>query len=125
MAIRGVGIDVVDSTRIARLLRMSDRFASRWFTPREVAECQLSRQPALEYARRFALKEAVWKALGTRDWGGGVPWRYLQTSRGMGSVHIDVAVELLSQSFADRRPVIHAAEVEQGAICVAVVVIED
>ena len=125
MAIRGIGIDVVDSTRIARLLRGSGRFASRWFTPLEIDECEVSRRPALDYARRLALKEAAWKALGVLDWSGGVPWRHLQTSRVAGSVRIELAARLLSPSQAALQPVIHTAEISQGPICVAVVIIED
>ena len=124
MAIRGIGIDVVDSKRIARLLQGSGRSALRWFTPLEIAECHVSRQPAVDFARRLALKEAAWKALGVRDWTGGVPWRHLQTSRRCGEVRIALAAVLLSSAFADRRPVIYAAEVAQGTLCVAVVLIE-
>lgn len=75
MRLRGVGIDVADVGRIARLVEQAgSRFTNRWFTTAEVAECQLSGSPATEFARRFAAKEAVWKSLGLSS-SGPVPWR--------------------------------------------------
>ena len=58
-----VGVDLIENERIARTLgRFGSRFADRVFTPQEQAHCG-GRIPSL--AGRFALKEAVAKALGT------------------------------------------------------------
>lgn len=57
------GIDMIETERIARALdRFGARFANRIFTAQEQAHCH-GRVPSL--AARFALKEAVAKALGT------------------------------------------------------------
>ncbi|WP_027134034.1 holo-ACP synthase [Geminicoccus roseus] len=64
--ILGLGSDLIDIRRIERvLLRYGDRFARRCFTPveREAADRRLRR--AETYAKRYAAKEAVAKALGT------------------------------------------------------------
>ena len=75
MALRGVGIDVADLSRISALVGShGDRFTTRWFTAAEIAECEGAADPAAEYAGRFAAKEAVWKAIGVEA-GAGVPWR--------------------------------------------------
>ncbi|MEZ4518291.1 MAG: holo-ACP synthase [Chloroflexota bacterium] len=57
------GIDMIEIDRIARALdRFGQRFCDRFFTPQEQAYCD--NQPA-RLAGRFAIKEAVGKALGT------------------------------------------------------------
>lgn len=75
MTIHGVGIDVVEASRISRLLSQSGkRFEARWFTAEEIDQCRAQRDPVEAFARRLAAKEAVWKALGGVG-GGPVPWR--------------------------------------------------
>lgn len=61
-----VGIDLVDVSRIARLIPRS-AFLRRVFTPLEIAYCQKTAHPAQHFAARFAVKEAVIKALGHRE----------------------------------------------------------
>lgn len=75
----GIGSDLIDITRIAKVMeRHGERFLNRVFTDAERARAgRRSKQPnmvAATYAKRFAAKEACSKALGTgiRD---GVWWR--------------------------------------------------
>ncbi|WPZ33033.1 holo-ACP synthase [Thalassobaculum sp. OXR-137] len=75
--ILGIGADLVDTRRIeAALNRFGDRFRHRCFAAQEIARAENAADPALVYAKRFAAKEAVWKALGddARD---GIQWREL------------------------------------------------
>ena len=75
--ILGIGVDLVDTRRIAKTLaRFGDRFRSRCFSKDEIARAECAPDPALVYAKRFAAKEAIWKALGE---GGreGIQWREL------------------------------------------------
>ena len=66
MRIAGTGIDLVDVARIADVLeRHGDRFLDRIFTPAEAAYCRSQGAPEQHLAGRFAVKEAVLKALGT------------------------------------------------------------
>ncbi|MGH2364595.1 MAG: holo-ACP synthase [Chloroflexota bacterium] len=59
----GLGVDIVELPRIEQALaRFGDRFLQRVYTPAEQAYCR-RRIPQL--AGRFAVKEAVSKALGT------------------------------------------------------------
>lgn len=82
MTLHGVGVDVADSSRLRRLLQAGgDRFARRWFSGREVAECAGSAAPELAFAERFAAKEAVWKAISV-PWDGSLPWARIEVVRG-------------------------------------------
>ena len=75
----GVGHDICDQRRIARLAaRFGDRFTKRIYSAAEQAELAL-RQNRLAYlASRFAVKEAVYKALSATDQAG-MCWRQAQT----------------------------------------------
>jgi holo-[acyl-carrier protein] synthase len=69
-----VGVDIIEVERLARgLERYGDRFSNRFFTPREQAQC--AGRPA-SLAGRFAVKEAVGKAVGTGI--GDVGWKEIE-----------------------------------------------
>ena len=64
--IYGIGIDVVEPQRVARLLeRYGERFARRVLTARELPGYARSTNHVLFIANRFAAKEAFSKAMGT------------------------------------------------------------
>ncbi len=64
--IYGIGIDVIQPQRVARLLeKYGDRFVRRVLTPLERPRYDRSRQQVLFLANRFAAKEAFSKAMGT------------------------------------------------------------
>jgi len=62
----GTGNDTTDIRRIEETLaRFGARFENRVFTPGEQAKAHSRAHPAATYAKRFAAKEAMAKALGT------------------------------------------------------------
>ncbi len=64
--IYGIGIDILEPQRIARLMdKYGERFARRVLTPLEWPGYLRSVRPALFLANRFAAKEAFSKAMGT------------------------------------------------------------
>ncbi|MBA4142409.1 MAG: holo-ACP synthase [Nitrosospira sp.] len=64
--IYGIGTDLVEPSRIARLLeKYGERFAKRVLTDEEWPEYINCGQPAMFLAKRFAAKEALSKAIGT------------------------------------------------------------
>ncbi len=64
--IRGLGTDIVQISRVARLLeRYGDRFVNRILTPEERRRFDVTRLKAEHLAKRFAAKEAFSKAIGT------------------------------------------------------------
>ena len=72
----GIGVDLVLVSRIhGAMNRFGERFASRVYTPEE---CYQSGGKAIFLAGRFAIKEALLKALGT-GMAGGVSWKEIET----------------------------------------------
>ncbi|AZI86567.1 holo-ACP synthase [Kosakonia sp. CCTCC M2018092] len=66
MAILGLGTDIVEMARIeAVVARSGDRLAKRVLSPNEWALYERHQQPVRFLAKRFAVKEAAAKALGT------------------------------------------------------------
>ena len=64
--IYGIGIDVIQPHRVARLLeKYGERFVRRVLTPLEQPRYARSAQPVFFLAGRFAAKEAFSKAMGT------------------------------------------------------------
>jgi holo-[acyl-carrier protein] synthase len=78
----GIGVDIVDVARVEDLLaRYQDRFVRRLFTDAEAGYARRSVREAERLAGRFAVKEAVLKALGTGK-SQGILWRDVETIRG-------------------------------------------
>ena len=79
-----VGVDMVEVERIQKALedsRIGKRFRDRVFTANEIQYCEKKRRGRYEsYAGRFAVKEAVMKALG-RGWGSKVCWLDIEVVR--------------------------------------------
>jgi holo-[acyl-carrier protein] synthase len=61
----GVGTDIIEVKRIEEKLRRTKGLKTRLFTEREIAYCESKHCPAMNYAARFAAKEAFLKAMGT------------------------------------------------------------
>ncbi|MEG0620034.1 MAG: holo-ACP synthase [Raoultibacter sp.] len=61
----GLGVDIVEISRMVAILGRTPSFARKVFSEEEVAYCEAFATPAIHYATRFAAKEAVLKALGT------------------------------------------------------------
>ena len=65
-SIRGIGIDIVEVTRIrSACTRWGERFEKRVYTVEEIKYCGLTDTRYQRFAARFAAKEATFKALGT------------------------------------------------------------
>lgn len=116
MTIVGVGVDVVDIARLARVLARTPRLAERLFTDRE------RDRPVASLAARFAAKEAVAKALGAP---GGLRWRDAEVVSGARGrpelvLHGSVAQEAEAQGIGTW----HLSLSHDGGIATAVVVAE-
>jgi holo-[acyl-carrier protein] synthase len=65
--IYGVGIDIVNVSRMKEAVdRWGERFLKRVFTENEIAHCYEKKNPFPSLSVRFAAKEAVIKAIGSR-----------------------------------------------------------
>src|SRR5687768_17109646 len=82
MPILGHGIDIVETSRIRKLVDdHGAHFLDRVFTAGEQRYCALNPKRYYEHlAGRFAAKEAVLKVLGT-GWRGGIAWTDVEIIR--------------------------------------------
>jgi holo-[acyl-carrier protein] synthase len=72
--IDSVGIDIVEVARIKIAIEQwGERFLQRVFTPWEINYCNNKQFPEQSFAARFAVKEAVLKAIGT-GYNGNIKW---------------------------------------------------
>ena len=66
MKIFGIGTDIVNIKRMQKTLKINnDNFKKRIFSKNEIIYCEKKKNPSSFYAKRFAAKEALSKALGT------------------------------------------------------------
>jgi len=75
----GIGIDLVKVSKVQRLCE-HDKHLGKIFTPAEIEYCQKKRHKFQHFAARFAVKEAVFKALGTGG-DGEIEWTDIEVVR--------------------------------------------
>lgn len=74
MDIIGIGTDIVECSRIGRMIEQhGELFLCRIYTEREIRYCQARKHATEHFAGLWAAKEAVLKSLGT-SWRRGVTW---------------------------------------------------
>lgn len=61
-----IGIDIEEIKRFEKYVKDKD-YLERVFAEDEIIYCMPKRKPAAHLAARFAAKEAVWKALSTKN----------------------------------------------------------
>lgn len=95
--IKGIGVDMVEISRVRKLIEQDGGFAARIFTAREIAYCESKFSRAQHYAARFTAKEAFFKALGTgfRD---GMGWQDVEVENdALGKPQLRLAAVALAQ----------------------------
>lgn len=88
--IKGVGTDILQLSRARAALSRTPKLAARVLTPSELAVYEKTADAPRFFAKRFAAKEAVVKALGCGI-GRGVSWQHLEivkTPEGQPSVQL-------------------------------------
>ena len=66
MKIFGIGTDIVNIKRLEKSLKKNgSKFKRKIFSKNEIVYCEKKKNPISFYAKRFAAKEALSKALGT------------------------------------------------------------
>lgn len=74
--ILGIGTDLIEVQRIRDAIeRQGDAFLKKIFCDEEIEYAQKSADPYQHYAARFAAKEAVFKAIGTKPY---VAWKKIK-----------------------------------------------
>lgn len=85
MSIVAIGLDLARIDRFEKVhARHGDRLLERLFTDGEREYCDRRASRMASYVGRFAVKEAVMKALGT-GWSSGVSWRDIEVVRKSGA----------------------------------------
>lgn len=114
-----VGIDMVDVARVSRsLAQYGDRFLQRVFTPQEIAYCSGNVQ---RLAGRFAIKEAVSKALGTGI--GDVGWLEIEVvcnERGQPQLALHGSAQTLAAQRGLAEWAVSLSHTEEHAIGIAI-----
>jgi holo-[acyl-carrier protein] synthase len=130
MRIYGIGIDVVEVSRIASAIeRHGELFLAKLFTPAERAYCAVQKKPELHYAARFAAKEAISKALGTGI-GSQAGWLDLEITRdpsGAPKVQLrgDAAIFTKSKGITEVQISLTHAQEYAAANAIAIASLED
>ena len=123
--IAGIGVDIVDIARIQALLdRHGERFLRRVYTEAETAYAMRGANRAERLAGRFAVKEALMKALGTGK-SQGILWRDVETLRarsGKPEVHLHGQAVRLAKLRGGGG--IHVSITHDGGKAVAFVILE-
>jgi holo-[acyl-carrier protein] synthase len=121
----GIGLDVVETDRIARILAEHGRqFRERVFTPAELAECRNRRDEAQALAARFAAKEACLKALGT-GWRRGFTFRDVEVVRMDGGAPvIRLAGGAAARATARGVRAVHVSLTHERGLAAAAVILE-
>jgi len=66
MKIYGIGTDIINIKRMENILKRNGiKFKNKYFSDKEINYCEKKKNPSAFYAKRFAAKEALTKALGT------------------------------------------------------------
>ena len=66
MKIFGIGTDIINIKRMEKSIKKNgDNFINKVFSKNEISYCKKKKNPFPFYAKRFAAKEALSKALGT------------------------------------------------------------
>jgi holo-[acyl-carrier protein] synthase len=125
--IRGLGMDLADIGRIARMLaRHPERARERIFTEGEREYCDRRGAPARHFAARFAAKEAAYKALSGSEEARHIHWREIEVTNSP----LDGRPTLLLHGLAARRAAelgvsaIHVTLTHSDDVAAAVVVLE-
>jgi len=118
--IEAIGIDLIEIKRIKQAIeRYGERFSSRVFTPWEIQYCLSKIDPNFSFAGRFAVKEAVFKAVGT-GFAEGVKWTSVEVVNdpsGQPQVRLGQAIQ---KHIGDKKIMISLSHTKEHAVAVAI-----
>ena len=123
--IAGIGVDIVEIARIQAMLdRYGERFLARVYTEAETAYAMGGANRAERLAGRFAVKEAVMKALGTGK-SQGILWRDVETLRGhLGKPEVRLHGQAVNWATLRGFGAAHVSITHDGGKAVAFVILE-
>ncbi len=123
MKIHGIGVDIVETSRLARAIeKHGEAFLARVFTDAERTYCGALRTSVLCYAARFAAKEAVAKAFGTGI-GERINWLEIEVQRsaaGQPSINLSGAGQQLATELGVTQILISLSHSDHYAVAQAI-----
>lgn len=123
MAIKGIGVDVVELARITDVVEKHPNFGMRLFTEKERARAFEPQRDIAAIAARFAVKEAVSKALGTGI--GSIGWKEIETtSAGSGAPVVTLYGNAAKRAELMGVTQIHASISHERSVAVAMIILE-
>jgi holo-[acyl-carrier protein] synthase len=121
----GTGVDMIETKRIARMIRRKS-FPARIYTPSEAEACRRDglgpKRTVLRLAGLFAAKEAVMKALGT-GWTRGVAFSEIalsHTTAGQPQVTLSGKTKAIAQSMGVEKVFISISHTDDFALAFAI-----
>lgn len=125
MAIVGLGTDIVEITRIESVIeRTGDSLAKRILTEKEFMQYQQQTKPARFLAKRFAVKEAAAKALGTGIRNGLAFNQFEVTNDALGKPLLHLSGEALKLAESLKATDFHVSITDERHYASATVIIE-
>ncbi|MBA3521208.1 MAG: holo-ACP synthase [Gemmatimonadales bacterium] len=125
MSVLGLGIDLVDLARVARLLEhKGEQAMTRFFTDEERAYLATRTNPTGHAAARIAAKEAVYKAMQALPGARAVGWREIEVTRdeaGRPAIRLHGLAQRLSHDQGGLRVQVSLTHSETSAGAVAVI----
>ena len=127
MEIFGIGSDIVNTKRLKKTLKKyGDRFKNKIFSKNEIIHCEGKKNPVASYAKRFAAKEALSKAMGT-GFGNGFSLKeveVLNDTFGKPSIKLSGGVlKKLKSKIKDKKYSIHLSLSDDKPLALATVII--
>jgi holo-[acyl-carrier protein] synthase len=127
MDIVGIGVDIVECVRIARMIEEhGELFLSRVYTDREIRYCQAQKRATEHFAGLWAAKEAILKSLGSSG-PRGLSWTDIEVrngTNGQPQVHVGGAAKEQAQQLRINNIMLSIAHCRTYATAYAVAVRE-
>jgi len=121
--VKGIGVDVIEIPRLQQAIdKWGDIFLRKVFTEREYEYSQTKKNQTQHFAARFAVKEAVAKALAT-GWSGGFSWKDVEVENDAAGKPSVVLSGNLKEILAGKR--VHVSISHSENVVVAFAVIEE
>jgi holo-[acyl-carrier protein] synthase len=121
MSIVAIGVDLCEIPRLSKLItEHGERFLEKVYTPEEIAYCSQKVNGVINFAARFAAKEALLKALGT-GLGAEMNWKDVEVvNDAQGKPHFKFYGQV-AKYIADRKVLLSLTHTNENALAFVVI----
>jgi holo-[acyl-carrier protein] synthase len=120
--VKGIGVDVIEIPRLRLAIeRWGDIFLRKIFTEREYAYSHAKKNQTQHFAARFAVKEAVSKAIAI-GWSGGFRWKDVEVENDAAGKPSVILYGNVKKLLAGKR--VHVSISHSETVVIAFVIIE-